>query len=189
MKWYVIQTDCYPKAYRVSAANNADNSARNYFLTEEQAQSEADKRNKKIEQEECEECEGTGIVGDLGPGVYQNEWYECECGAKPDLTQFHQHQIDGLQRILSAQALKISQMGISREAIKVVAQSAAKELKELKEKHADETRLLEERNKQLHDALSDLVGILKHANIGNGVTVTNCDLHAAQDALEQNDKG
>jgi hypothetical protein len=51
MKYYVIETACFPNAFKVTydfanTKDMADNAGCNYFPTEKEAQAEADKRNK-----------------------------------------------------------------------------------------------------------------------------------------------
>jgi hypothetical protein len=44
--WYVIKTPCYPKEWKVTSDKHVqDNGTENYFLTQAEAQLEANKRN------------------------------------------------------------------------------------------------------------------------------------------------
>lgn len=45
--WKVIETACYPCAFTTRAGTHWDNSTSNFFRTREEAQREADRRNKR----------------------------------------------------------------------------------------------------------------------------------------------
>ena len=44
-EYFVVYTDCYPSAWKVTNKWNNDNTSCNFFLSEKLAQKEADRRN------------------------------------------------------------------------------------------------------------------------------------------------
>lgn len=53
--WYVIETPCYPKSFKVqNDYYRPDNDSRHYFTSRELAQIEADKRNSDKKQMNCD---------------------------------------------------------------------------------------------------------------------------------------